>query len=162
MLQVRIEELPAMWVASVHAVGEAPEEEAWRRLKDWAGPRQMFEDAASHPVFGFNNPPPAPGHPAYGYELWIRVDGPEADDSAVVYKQFEGGLFAVTECRLVGDPDVVSTWRMLWDWTKTGPHRWRAAQELEKVVNPGATIEEMLLELHLPIRTARDAPNRET
>lgn len=150
-LNVRIEKLPRMWVASVLAFGEAPETDAWRRLREWAAPRGLLSDFDRHPIFGFNNPAPSPGGKEYGYELWIRVDGPEPGASAVTFKEFEGGLFAVTACRLHGDPDIVATWRRLWDWAQAGPYRWRRSQELEKVLNPNAAEDELVLDLYLPI-----------
>ena len=140
-----------MWVASVHAFGEAPEQEAWRRLRLWAVPRALFSDFNRHPVFGFNNPNPSPGSKEYGYELWIRVDGPEEGESAVTFREFEGGLFAVTTCKLRGDPDIAASWRRLWEWAQRGPYRWRRAQELEKVLDPNAAEDEMVLELYLPV-----------
>jgi DNA gyrase inhibitor GyrI len=150
-LEVRIERLPGMWVASVLAFGEAPEAVAWRRLRQWALPKGLLSDRDRHPIFGFNNPNPSPGKKEYGYELWIRVDAPEVGENAVDFKEFEGGLFAVTSCRLLGGPGIGATWRMLWDWTQRGPYRWRRAQELERVLNPGAPEDELALELYLPV-----------
>ncbi len=147
---VRIERLPRMWVASVRAFGQAPEAEAWRLLREWAGPKGLLDDADRHPVYGFNNPSPSAGKAEYGYELWIRTD-PEHEQNQVTFKEFEGGLFAVTSCRLQGGPGVPTAWRMLWDWAQASPYRWRRAQELEKVVNPGATEADLVLELYLPV-----------
>lgn len=150
-MAVRLEELPTMRVASVRAAGEAPEAEAWRRLRDWAGPKGLLEDIDLHPIFGFNDPNPAPGQREYGYELWIRVDESEASGRDVEYKEFEGGLFAVTTCKLFGEPDVRAKWRMLFDWARKAPYRWRKAQELERVVNPDEPESDLVLELYLPV-----------
>jgi AraC family transcriptional regulator len=157
-LNVRIESLPSMWVASVVAVGESPEAEAWRRLREWAVHRGLWSDFDKHPIFGFNNPSPPPGRKEYGYELWIRVEKPEAEDDSVAFKQFEGGLFAVTPCRLHGSPDVPTAWRSLWNWAQSGPYRWRRSQELEKVLNPDAEEDELVLELYLPVEPLKNAP----
>lgn len=150
-LNVRIETLPKMWVASVRAYGEGPENEAWRHLREWALPKGLLNDVDRHPIFGFNNPNPVPDKKEYGYELWIRVDGPGRPGDEVVYKEVTGGLFAVTACKLYGDPDIARTWRMLWDWAQSGSYRWRRAQELERVLNPNAAEDELVLELYLPI-----------
>lgn len=155
LLNVRIRTLPGMWVAAFHAKGEAPEEDAWRRLKEWAGPRGLLAEPERHPVFGFTNPPPTAGSRAYGYELWIRVDAPEQAAGAGGCKQFPGGLFAVAACRLLGEPDIVTAWRMLWDWTKTSRYPWRSAQELERILNPEAPAGEMAIELYLPVSFTR-------
>ena len=146
-----------MWVASVLAAGEAPESEAWRLLRQWAAPKGLLANVDRHPIFGFNNPPPSPDRKDYGYELWIRVDGPDKGDDAVAFKEFDGGLFAVTACRLFGEPGIVTTWRMLWDWAQTGAYRWRRSQELEKVLNPNSADDELILELYLPIEERPEA-----
>ncbi len=151
-LNVRIQELPKMWVASFLAFGETPENEAWRHLREWALPQGLLNDVVRHPIFGFNNPNPAPGVKEYGYELWIRVEEPGKADDNMVYKEFGGGLFAVTSCKLNGDPGVGGTWRMLWNWAQAGAYRWRRAQELERVVNPNVPENELVLELYLPIQ----------
>jgi DNA gyrase inhibitor GyrI len=147
---VHIERLPVMRVASFRAFGEAPEAEAWRRLRQWAGTKGLLEDADRHPIFGFNNPSPSAGQTEYGYELWISA-GPEPDDGQVAFKEFEGGLFAVTTCSLQGDPGIGAAWRKLWDWAQASPYRWRRAQELEKVINPGAPEADLILDLYLPV-----------
>ena len=150
-MAVRLEQLPRMHVAAVRAAGETPEAEAWRHLRDWAAPKGLLEDSNLHPIFGFNNPNPAPGKKEYGYELWIRVEEPEAGGHDVEFKEFEGGLFAVTSCQLHGEPDVRAKWRMLVDWARNAPFRWRRGQELERVVNPEKPESEMVLELYLPV-----------
>lgn len=157
-LNVRIEKLPSMWVASVLAFGERPEDEAWRRLRKWALPKGLLDDPVHHPIFGFNNPNPVPERKEYGYESWIRVDAPGEAEDPVIYKEFAGGLFAVTACKLCGDPDIGSTWRKLWDWAQAGPYRWRHAQELERVIDPNATEDELVLELYLPIQENIEKP----
>ena len=124
-LDDRIERVPGMWVASVQGSGETPEKQAWRRLREWAIPKGLLSDSEQHPIFGFNNPAPSSERKGYGYKLWIRVDGPETGEHAVSFKEFEGGLFAVTACKLFGEPDIVTTWRRLWEWAQAGPYRWR-------------------------------------
>ncbi len=153
-MTVRIETLPPMRVASVLASGDTPELEAWRRLREWAAPKGLLDDPARHPIFGFNNPPPSPTRAGYGYELWIRVDAAEPAETAVAFKEFEGGLFAVTAARLA---EVPAAWRALWDWVQASPYRWRQAQELEKPLNPEAPENELILELYLPVQAQAEA-----
>jgi hypothetical protein len=73
-LEVRIESLPPMRVARFHSIGPNPEAQAWTRLRAWAEPRGLLQNARAHPVFGFNNPSPSRAGEEYGYEFWIRVD----------------------------------------------------------------------------------------
>ncbi len=63
-LDVRIEELEPMRVASVRAVSENPEHDAWEKLKSWADAKGYLENVEEHPIFGFNNPNP---------EVWMSL-----------------------------------------------------------------------------------------
>ena len=134
--EVSIERLEPMWVASAHIIGERPEREAWARLRAWAEPKGLLDSLEIHPVFGFNNPNPAPDTPQYGYEFWIRVDpGTEPGTEpapGVEVKEVPGGLYAVARCKLIDDPrgTVAQVWMALWEWVQ----------------------EEMVLLLHLPIK----------
>lgn len=152
-MEVRIERLASMWVASVHEIGESPETEAWEKLRSWAEIFGLADDLERHPVYGFNNPNPSPGGTGYGYEVWMAVDegqdpGPEG---VVTIKEFPGGRFAVTRCRLFGEPGVMEVWKRLWRWVQASPYRWRATHELEKLCNPDAPEADLELELYLPI-----------
>jgi DNA gyrase inhibitor GyrI len=148
-MDVRIEELPPMWVAAVRVVSGAPEPEAWQRLRAWAEPRGLLADQRFHPIFGFNNPAPSGNGGEYGYELWMRIDAPMRENGGgVTFKRFGGGLFAVTACRL---PQIGETWRGLREWAQSGEYRLRRAHELERVISA----EELVLELCLPIAPRR-------
>jgi DNA gyrase inhibitor GyrI len=149
-LDVRIERLPPMRVAWVRAVGATPEQDAWRRLSAWAGLAGLLADPIAHPVFGFNNPAAAVGVPEYGYELWIAVDGQTQPPEPIGVKQFEGGVYAVTSCRL--GPEMPERWKALLRWVHTSQHRWRrTTHELEHLVDPLADPETMVVELCLPL-----------
>ncbi len=152
-LVVEIRSLPPMRVVSSQAISASPERDAWARLEPWARTAGLFEDPASHPIFGFNNPPPEPGQSLYGYEFWIRVEGRPSLPEALELKEFPGGHYAVTPCRLCGDPrgSVQEVWQQLLDWVHRSPYSWRHTHELERLCNPGADEREMVLELFLPI-----------
>ncbi len=152
-LEVEIRVLPPMRVASAQVTSATPERDAWARLEPWARAAGLLHDPASRPVFGFNNPPPEPGQPLYGYEFWIRVEGSPTLPEGLELKEFPGGRFAVTPCRLHGDSrgSVPEVWRQLLDWVHHSPYAWRHTHELERLCNPGADEEEILLELLLPI-----------
>lgn len=149
-LDVRIERLGPMRVAWARAVGRSPEQEAWNQLGGWARAAGYLDDPIAHPVFGFNNPPPAPGVPEYGYELWVAV-GPETrPPDGIGLKEFEGGLFAVASCRL--GSDMPRCWKALLRWVHVSRHTWRrSAHELERVLNPLPSSQETLVELYLPL-----------
>lgn len=147
-MEVRIERLAPMRVASVRVESEQPETEAWEKLKAWAEPRGLLRDLGQHPVFGFNNPAPSPGCSTYGYEFWMRV-GPEAEpEGPVEVKEVEGGRYAVATHRGYPNPEV---WKRLWDRVQECGYRWRRTHELERLVEPTASEGDMVVELYLPI-----------
>ncbi len=154
-LAVHIVQLPPMRVAAVRAFSETPERDAWARLAAWAAPRGLLDDPAQRPVFGFNNPGPRPGETRYGYEFWIQLGAETPAAPGIEVKDFPGGRYAVTSCRVQGDPagEMPVVWKRLWDWVQHSTCRWRREQELERIRNPGAPAAELVLDLHLPIES---------
>jgi DNA gyrase inhibitor GyrI len=152
-LNVRIETLTPMRVASFRVISAEPEHEAWLKLQAWAEPRGLLGDLEKHPVFGFNNPNPSQDREEYGYEFWIKVDPDvESDDEARVL-EFQGGRYAVTTCKLVNDPNgtMPEVWMKLYEWVKDSEHEWQKSQELEKPHDLASADEDLLLDLYLPI-----------
>lgn len=153
-LDVRIVKLDPMRVASVRVVSESPEVDAWNKLRSWAQPKGFLEDDENHPIFGFNNPNPQPDSNEYGYELWIKVGSDVESEGEIEVKDYPGGLFAVTTCRLTEDPsgrNVLETWKALLQWVMTSQYKWRKVHELEKVHDPMASEKDIILDLYLPI-----------
>jgi DNA gyrase inhibitor GyrI len=150
---IRLEQLPPMRVALFRALSASPERDAWGMLQQWAGPKGLLSNLTAHPVFGFNNPAPSPHTQKYGYEFWIRVSPDAQSEGGIAVKDFPGGLYAVTTCRLQGDPagSIGDVWTALWEWTQTSPYRWRPNHELEKPHNPLAAATDMVFDLYLPI-----------
>lgn len=150
-LEVHIERLEPMRVASIRVVSDTPERDAWRKMREWAEPLGLLEDTKKNPVFGFNNPSPSPGRREYGYEFWIRI-GPDIEpEGEIKVKNFPGGLYAVTKCALLGDPNILETWKLLWEWVLTSKYNLRKTHELERPQNPLYPEEDLILDLYLPI-----------
>lgn len=156
---VRIVKLEPMTVATVRAISTTPEHDAWEKMYSWAEPKGLLEDIERHPVFGFNNPDPSPGRKEYGYEFWIRVDPDVQPRADVEIKRFEGGLFAVTTCRLKEELEseffrkegYLESWKNIVDWVKSSKYKLGKHQCLEKAHQPGASEEELILDLYCPI-----------
>lgn len=147
-LEVRIVRLEAMRVASVYAYSATPEHDAWGKLEAWAGPKGLLDDPEGHPTFGFDNPDPSPDSPRYGYEFWIKV-GPEIEPQGDVRIQgFYGGLYAVTRCKLA---NIGETWGQLHKWVEDRVYKSAYHRALEKAQNPGASDDELILDLYYPI-----------
>lgn len=148
-LEIHIERLPPLRVARFHAMGETPETKAWNTLKAWAEPLGLLKNPQKNLVFGFNNPNPSPGQKDYGYEFWIAVGSDIQSTGDVEFKDFPGGTYAAA--KNVKLADVGQAYPALWSWLEDSPHKWRKSNELEKIQNPGAPEEEMLLDLYIPI-----------
>jgi DNA gyrase inhibitor GyrI len=148
-IEVRIERLEPMRVAWVRAVGVRPEEEAWRLLSAWAEPAGLLGDPQPT-VFGFNNPAPTRGASEYGYEFWIAVGPGASPPAGIGLKDFAGGLYAVTSCPV--GPEMPRRWQALARWVRDSPYAWRRTiHELERLQNPLAPPEQMIVDLCLPV-----------
>jgi DNA gyrase inhibitor GyrI len=152
-LHVRIERLEPARVAWVHAHGPNPEEDCWSRLRAWADGQGLLSQPSNHPVFGFNNPPVAEVGTEHGYEMWMVIDAGAREAAGVGFKDFVGGLYAVTQCALAGGQGVPATWKALLRWVHTSQYAWRRdTHELERVLDPLAAEQDVVLDLYLPIQ----------
>ena len=132
-LEVRIVRLDPMAVAYTHGFGPQPEGLAWDALLPWAKSKGLLDDLKVARFFGFNNPNPSPGSPNYGYEQWIVVKAGMEPEGDVKIKDFHGGLYAVTRCRL---GDIGAAWKRLAAWREDSPYKWGQHQWLEECLNP--------------------------
>jgi DNA gyrase inhibitor GyrI len=151
-IDVRIVQLEPMRIAAVRAVSKTPEQDAWENLRAWAEPKGLLAEPEKHPIFGFNNPSPTEEGKEYGYELWIRIE-PGATSNGIEIKDYPGGLYAVTTCKLFGDPAgaIPQVWQKLLGWVQKSEYKWRQTHELEKFVDPRASEQDLVLDLYLPI-----------
>ena len=158
-LDVKVLRLEPMRVASVRAISQTPENEAWEKMRRWAEPKGLLEDIEEHPVFGFNDPDPSSDSKVYGYEFWIRV-GPDLEpEGEVKMKDVKGGLYAVTTCKLKEELEseffknegYLESWKKIVDWVKSSKYKMGKNQCLEKAHDPGASEEELILDLYCPI-----------
>ena len=149
-LDVRLVRLAPMRVASVHAYGASPEAMAWEKLKAWATPRGLFDNATRGRVFGFNNPGPSLGSPNYGYEFWLAVEPGVGVDGEATEKTFEGGLYAVTGCPLVGEV-IPQVWQRLGKWLETSGYRLGRHQWLEEHIGAVDPPDGATLDLYMPL-----------
>jgi DNA gyrase inhibitor GyrI/DNA-binding transcriptional ArsR family regulator len=159
-MQVRVVKLKPMRVASVRAMSRTPESDAWLKMRAWAEPRGLLENPEEHLVFGFNSPNPTPGKEEYGYEFWIAVSSDIEPEGDVTIKEFDGGLFAVTTCNLKEETEseffrehgYLESYKNLKDWVKSSKYKLRKGPCLERAHDPSASEEELVLEIHMPIR----------
>ncbi len=152
-LDVRILELPPLRVACAHGFGAGPEDIAWKKLLDWAGPKGLLDDPQAHRIFGFNNPDPSPGSPNYGYEFQIVV-GPEVEAAGEIkIKLMPGGKYAALRC--TGIPGIGERWQQLAAWRENSSFQYdHSRQWLEEHLGPALAqqvVDEIELDLLMPI-----------
>jgi DNA gyrase inhibitor GyrI len=144
-----------MRIARTLAFGELSETLAWNRMLAWAHKHGLLDGPGKPRFFGFDNPGPARGRAAYGYEVWLMV-GPEVEPDVEIgigIGDFPGGLFAVARYKGREGKDLEKTWDELAAWVKKSPYRPARRQWLEEVVNaPGLPQDELILDLYLPVR----------
>ena len=150
-LDVRIVRMEPIRVASAYGFGTGPEGIAWEKLIAFVKETGLDKDGQEHRYLGFNNPNPSPGSPNYGYEQWVTV-GPEVEANGdIKIKEFGGGLYAVTRCRL---GDIVTTWQKLAAWHENSAYRHAHHQWLEDCLTPpmdGSITEDAMFDLYMPI-----------
>lgn len=151
-IDVKIVRMEPMRVASFHAFGESPENDAVEKLITWAQPLGLLSNPDEYPVYGFNNPNPEEGKKEYGYEFWIKVDEDYSEKGAN-YKTHEGGTYAVTRVE-VRDPweDIPKAWMNLLKWVQENGYKMKQDICLEHTLDPGAVNGQFILDLMLPIK----------
>jgi DNA-binding transcriptional ArsR family regulator len=164
-LFVQVVELEPMRVASVRAFSASPESDAWEKMRAWAEPQGLLDDLTKHPVFGFNNPDPSPGQKEYGYEFWIRMGAHFKGEGEFEAKDYEGGLFAVTTCKIWEEihsdfgkeHGFLESWKKLVDWVILSEkyEMDRSRQCLEKAHDPNASEKDLVLDLYQPIKEVK-------
>ncbi|MCG3226224.1 MAG: effector binding domain-containing protein [Candidatus Heimdallarchaeota archaeon] len=146
--EFRIVKLPAMRVASFHAMGEFlgdPETKAGKKIYEWANPKGLYENKEKHRVFGFNNPDPKFDHDKgefivskenpYGYEFWITIDEDFEVENEIAVKNIPEGLHVVKSC--AGVHNLGDAWKELYKWIKNNDkYEFGNHQCLEQALNP--------------------------
>lgn len=152
--EIKVIQLPTSRVACFHGFGEMPETRALEKMKAWSEARGYYHDRKNHRVMGFDNPPPTPGSPNYGYDVWVTVSDDEPPAEGVEFKEFVGGLYAVVRTD-VKDPwqDIPKAWEQLVRWQEgsryqMGGHQCFEEHLDEASVHPGGFV----LVQCLPIR----------
>ncbi len=158
--EVRIVDLEDMKVASIRVISNYPENDAWEKMLAWAEPKGLLADSKKHPVFGFNNPNPAPGKSEYGYEFWMQIYEDMELDEGMEIKEVKGGRYAVITCNLTEELEseffkekgYLESWKKLIEWVKTSRYEREKGHGLEYAHDPSGTDGDYMLDLYYPIK----------
>jgi DNA gyrase inhibitor GyrI len=151
-LDVHIETLPAMRVASAYGFGPQPEDIAHQKMAAFLKAKGLLEGYGSKvPHYGFNNPDPSSGSPNYGYEIWAVVPPEVEPEGDIRIVEFSGGLYAVT--RFENLENIGSVWGELVKWRENSRYQHASHQWLEHLLNPlEQDMTKFVFELYLPVK----------
>jgi DNA-binding transcriptional MerR regulator len=108
---VRIVYLPSSAVASVHCVGDRPEDRASAILRKFMQTSNLAKIKPDFRHYGFNHPD-GTGDDDHGYEYWVTIPDDMDLIAPFVKKRFSGGLYAAHTI-IFG---AFEEWHWLWEW----------------------------------------------
>jgi effector-binding domain-containing protein len=111
-LFVRIERLTAMPAAYACSFAATPEEEAMKKIKEWAKNQGLLERAGAR-LFGRNTYPtdkPA----SRGYELYLTTSMEPTNFCDIETAEIPSGLYAVLRFKSL--ENMQFGWKKLWNW----------------------------------------------
>jgi AraC family transcriptional regulator len=144
-----LKKLSPMRVAYYRAISKTPERDAIDTLLAWADKKGLLIQSSPYRLFGFDNPPPGPENPVYGYEIWMTVSPKVKPSGKIKIKKFPGGHYAVTGTTVAG---IQQAWRHFMAWLKISKYTEGTHQCLEEHLSPAGTPEESTqIDLYLPL-----------
>ena len=110
---VRIVYLPPATVASIHLIGDRPEDRASAILRQFVETTGLSHVKPDFRHYGFNHPN-GTDDDGHGYEYWVTI--PEDMDLRPPFtkKRFAGGLYAAHTIVF----GAFEEWHWLWEWVK--------------------------------------------
>jgi hypothetical protein len=114
---VRIIYLPPMTIASIHLVGNGPEDRTLEYINNFIRENDLAKNKPDFRHFGFNNPDNiADSDPKHGYERWISILENISVKEPFIKKNFSGGIFAA---HMIPWGLWDEGWLPLHDWLET-------------------------------------------
>ena len=112
-MEVRVERLEAMRTAHTHVLSDTPEEDAGKKIMEWAEPKGLLEKGSGARLFGRNTYPTDNPEP-HGYEFFLTV-GPDIEpEGEIEIRGISGGLYAVLRFKDLNH--IGEAWSYLWKW----------------------------------------------
>jgi len=130
-MKVRLERLKTMRAFYTHAFSDTPEEDARKRILEWAKSKGLMEKSIGARLFGRNAYPTDKPEP-HGYEFYLIVDSDIKPEGDIKTREIPGGLYAVL--RFKNLYKIREAWEKMWKWIeeseyehvgwKKGEHGW--------------------------------------
>lgn len=110
---VRLERLETTRAAHAHVLSGAPEEDAGKKIREWARRKGLHDEGLGARLFGRNTYPTEKPEP-HGYEYFLTVGPDEKPEGDIDIKELPGGLYAVLRFKNLGR--IGEAWGKLWKW----------------------------------------------
>ena len=110
---VRIVYLPPATVASIHLIGNSPEDRAGALLCDFVQKINLAKIKPDFRHYGFNHPNGS-GDDDHGYEFWVTIPDELNVAPPFTKKYFVGGLYASYTITF----GEFEAWHRLWKWVE--------------------------------------------
>jgi len=130
-MKVRLERLEAMRALYTYAFSDTPEEDAEKKIMEWAKSKGLMEKNIEARLFGRNTYPTDKPEP-HGYELYLTVPSDIKPEGDLKTREIPGGLYAVL--RFKNLYKIGEAWEKMWKWIeeskyehvgwKKGEHGW--------------------------------------
>lgn len=112
-MEVRLERLKTLRAAYTHVFSDTPEEDAGRKIIEWAKSKGLMEKSVGARLFGRNTYPTEKPEP-HGYEFYLTIAHDIEPEGDIEKREIPGGLYAVLRFK---DLDKMGeAWKKLWKW----------------------------------------------
>ena len=112
-MEVRVERLETMCAAHTHVLSDTPEEDAGKKIMEWAKSKGLLAKGSGSRLFGRNTYPTDNPEP-HGYEFFLAV-GPDIEpEGDIDVREMPGGLCAVLRFKDLSN--IGEAWKYLWKW----------------------------------------------
>lgn len=110
---VRIVYLPPATVASIHCIGNKPEDRTSDMMRQFVATMKLARVKPDFRHYGFNHPN-GTNDDDHGYENWVTIPHDMDVQAPFVKKHFAGGLYAAHTIFF----GAFEAWHWLWQWVE--------------------------------------------
>jgi len=118
-MEVRLARLETMRAACTHALSDTPEEDAGRRIREWAKSNDSTKEGTGARLFGRNTYPTDKPEP-HGYEYHLTIGPNVKPEGDIETSEIPGGLYAVLRFKNLNR--IGEAWEEMWKWIKNSGH----------------------------------------
>ena len=111
-MKVRLERLQTMRAVHTHALGDTPEEDAGKKIREWARSNGITGTSGNR-LFGRNTYPTDNPEP-HGYEIYLTINQEPERRGNISIGEIPGGLYVIL--RFKNLDRIGEAWKKMWTW----------------------------------------------